>query len=168
MSPRVALAVAGLVALALPLPAPTILGVGVTGAGVLALGYSVARPGSTAPAVVIAAATISWLVTPPGHLQAGRLALLALAVTVVHSAAALAAVVPPRGRVPAAVLGRWGAWTAGAAGLGIAVVAATALPSGAVPPGPVTVAALAALAIAAAVVWWGARPAAGEAPPAEQ
>ena len=59
MIPRVALAVAGLVALVLPHPGLTVLGVGLTGLGLAALGASVTRPGSAAPALVVAAAALS-------------------------------------------------------------------------------------------------------------
>ena len=123
MIPRAALLVAGLAALLLPAPALTILGIGLTVVGLVALGAAVLQPGSAAPAVVIAAAALSWLAGPSsGGL---RLAALALAVSLVHASAALAAVVPAGARVPAPVLLRWlsGATAAAAAGVAVVVVA---------------------------------------------
>lgn len=127
MSPRITLAVAGLAALVLPLPAATPLGVVLSVTGLVALGYSVARPGSSAAAVLIAAAALAWLDTPPGHQHLARLAALALAIAVVHSSAALAAVVPAHADVPAALLLRWAAWAVTAATLGGGVTLATSL-----------------------------------------
>jgi hypothetical protein len=90
------------------------LGVVLSLTGLAALGCSVARPGSGAAAVLIAAAALTWVDTPPGRQHLARVAALALAVGVgvVHSSAALAAVVPARGRIPVTALLRWAGWTA--------------------------------------------------------
>src|SRR5690606_29804132 len=131
MTPRIVLAVAGSSALVLPLPALTVLGVGLTAAGLLALLHSLRQPGSHGPLVLIAAAATSWLVTPDDHQHLARLGALALAVTLVHTSAALAAVVPARAGVPAPVALRWGGWTVAATAGGCGAVAGAALlPSG--------------------------------------
>jgi hypothetical protein len=147
MIPRVVLAGAGLAALALPLPSPTILGIGLTGAGLLALLAAWTTPGSAAPAVLIGISALSWVSSRhDGSLV--RLVALALALAVVHSAAALAAVVPSSARVPAGLALRWAGWTAAATAAGVLVAAAPAL----LPPPPgsvlVTVAALGILLVA--------------------
>ncbi|MGY1843545.1 hypothetical protein [Modestobacter sp. SYSU DS0875] len=146
MSPRVALALAGLAALLLPAPELTVLGVGLTVAGLVALGAAVVAPGSTAPAVLIGVAALSWLAGGDAGAW-GRLTALAFALAVVHATAALAAVTPRTARVPARLLLRWVGWAAGAtAGGALAVAVAGLLP---VPPAvPTTVAALVGLAAA--------------------
>ena len=150
MIPRGALAVAGLLALAAPLPAPTILGLTVTGAGLVALWYSVDSPGSGGPAVLIALAAVSWLATSADHHHTLRLVTLALAVAVVHSSAALAAVVPVRAALPAALLLRWAGWTVLAPALGAGALAAASLLTAPDVGAPVTVAtATAVLALGA-------------------
>jgi hypothetical protein len=150
VSPRIALVLAGLAALALPLPGATVSGIGLTGFGLVCLAASVSRPGSTAPALLIATAALSWLATPDDG-RWPRLAALALAVAVVHSAAALAAVVPATAPVPAAVTLRWAGWTTAAAAAGVSTVAAVQLLPGRVPavlPTAVTLAVLAAVLVA--------------------
>jgi hypothetical protein len=149
MSPRVALAVAGLAALALPAPALDIAGIVLTAIGLLTLGGAVLHPGTTAPAMLIALAALSWLASDAGGV-AVRLPALALALTVVHSAAALAAVVPARSRVPRALLLRWAGWSLLATVGGAAAVGVTGLLPAAAPV-PLTVAALAVLGAAAGV-----------------
>lgn len=150
MIPRLALVLAGLAALVLPLPAPDLLGGGLTLIGLLALGISAVRPGSTAPAVVIAAAAVSWLSTPDGDGHAARLAGLALALALVHASAALAAVVPARARVPLGLAARWAGWTAAATALGAGLMAGVSrFPASAGPVWPTVVAVLAVAALAA-------------------
>jgi hypothetical protein len=149
MSPRLAAAVAGLAALALAGPTATVPGFGLAVFGLVLLFGTVRYPGTTAPAMFIAVLALIWLA---GDDTAGtvRLPALALAVALVHSAAALAAVVPVGSRVPAALLLRWAGWTLLATVAGVLAVGATALlPESA--PVPVTVAALAALATAVVV-----------------
>ncbi|MBJ7452659.1 MAG: hypothetical protein JHC71_11310 [Blastococcus sp.] len=154
MTPRIVLAVAGSSALVLPLPALTILGVGLTAAGLLALLYGLSRPGSHGPVVLIAAAATSWLVTPDDHQHLLRLGALALAVTLVHTSAALAAVIPTRAGVPAPVALRWGGWSAAATAVGCSAVAGAAvLPSGGAGI-LLTVTAVLAAAAAGSVVAW--------------
>jgi len=146
MSARVAVAVAGALALTLPGWPAGPVGLVLTAAGVLALVTSVLYPGTTAPAVLITVAALSWLAGD----QAGaavRLPALALAVAVVHSAAALAAVVPARSWLPVPLLLRWTGWTAAATVAGVVAVSTTALLPLAAPV-PTTVAALAALGAA--------------------
>jgi hypothetical protein len=140
--PRSTVLAAGLAALALPLPAATVLGVALTLTGLIALGLSVVRPGSAAPAVLIAAAALSWLSTPAGHGHAVRLVALAFALAVVHSSAALAAVLPARAAVPAGLLLRWAGWTAAATALGAGLVAGIPAVVAAAPPGWTSVAAV--------------------------
>jgi hypothetical protein len=143
VSPRVALAGAGLAALLLAGPTATIPGFGLGVIGLFTLGGAVRYPGTTAPAMLIGVLALIW-VAGPGDAAPGRLAALALALAVVHSSAALAAVVPVRSRVPAPLLLRWAGWTLLATVGGVAAVEAVALlPASA--PVPVTVAALAAL-----------------------
>jgi hypothetical protein len=154
MTPRIVLAVAGASALALPLPALTILGVGLTVAGLLALLHSLSRPGSNGPLALIAIAATSWLVTPDDHQHLLRLGALALAVTLVHSSAALAAVVPTRAGVPARVALRWGGWSAAATAVGCSAVAGAALlPSGGAAILLTATAVVAAAAAAGVLVW---------------
>jgi hypothetical protein len=148
VTPRAALAVAGLAALLLPLPRATPLGVVLLVTGLVALGYAVLRPGSAGPAVVIATAVLAWLGTPDGPGRTARLAVLALALALVHSSAALAAVVPPRTPLPARLLLRWAGWTAAATAVGGGAVAAASLLPATAPPVPATV--VAVLAVAAA------------------
>jgi hypothetical protein len=146
MSARVAVAVAGLLALALPGGPAGPVGLVLAAAGLLALVTSVLYPGTTAPAVLITVAALSWLAGD--HTGAAvRLPALALAVAVVHSAAALAAVVPAQARVPRPLLLRWAGWTVAATVAGLLVVGGTALfpPAAAV---PTTGAALAVLGAA--------------------
>lgn len=150
MTPRIALAVAGLAAVVLPLPSPTILGIGLSAAGLVALWVAVASPGSPAPAVLIGAAALSWL-TSGSSGWGVRLVALAVAVTVVHSAAALAAVVPARSRVPAGLAVRWAGWSLAAAAGGVLVVAATGWLPAAPSPVLATVAALAVLLAATGI-----------------
>ena len=158
MIPRVAMAVAGLLALGLPLPSGGVPVLSVI--GVLALAYSLLRPGSAAPAVVIVAAVLSWLATPAGAAHAARLVGLALAISIVHASAALSALVPVGARVPGPLAWRWLGWAAVATALGVGVLGAASL----LPQGggalPVTVAAvgLAALGGALAVAFAVARP----------
>jgi hypothetical protein len=146
--PRAVLGAAGLAALVLPLPPATPAGVLLTLTGLVALGFSVLRPGSGGPAVVIAAAALSWLAADGGRLPVGRLAALALALALVHSSAALAAVVPARAPVPAALLLRWAGWTVAATAVGGAAVAAAALLPATAPPVPATLVGVVAVAAA--------------------
>ncbi|MGY1857645.1 hypothetical protein [Modestobacter sp. SYSU DS0290] len=150
MSPRVALALAGIAALLLPAPELTVLGVGLTLAGLVALGAALVAPGSAASGVLIAVAALSWLATgDPGAWS--RLTALAFALSLVHAASALAAVTPRTARVPARLLLRWAGWAAGAtAGGALVVAAAGLLPVPA--PVPTTVAALVALLAAGAAL----------------
>jgi hypothetical protein len=149
MSPRVALAVAGLAALALAGPTATVPGVALGTIGLFILAGAVWYPGTTAPAMLIGLVALTW-VAGPGTGTTVRLPALALAVAVVHSAAALAAVVPTRSRVPATLLLRWAGWTLLATVGGVAAVGVTALlPETA--PVTATVAALGALAAAVVV-----------------
>lgn len=169
MTPRVALVVAGLAALALPLPSATILGIGLTGAGLVALWVSVTSPGSTGPALLIGAAALSW-VTSRHDDSWPRLVALALALAVVHSAAALAAVVPAGARVPARMSLRWAGWTGAATAGGVLVAAAPGLLPAAPFPVLVTVLAVLALLLAVGVVTVGGRVAAdaGEPTPGDR
>jgi hypothetical protein len=149
MNPRVAVAVAGLAGLALAGPTSTIPGVALGVFGLVTLFGAVRYPGTTAPAMFIAVLALIW-VAGDSAAATVRLPALALAVALVHSAAALAAVVPVGSRVPAALLLRWAGWTLLATVGGVAAVGATALlPESA--PVPVTVAALAALGTAVVV-----------------
>lgn len=158
MIPRIALVAAGLAALALPLPAPDLLGGGLTVIGLIALGLAVVRPGSTAPAVLIAAAALSWLSTPDGGQHGIRLAGLALALAVVHTSAALAAVVPVRARIPAGLLARWAGGTVVATAVGAGLVAGVgAIPATVGPVWPTVVAVLAVTVLAGLAVT-GTRP----------
>jgi len=125
MIPRIALGVAGLVALALGLPTGGMFVVTVV--GVAALVHSVYRPGSTSPALVIVAAVVTWLATPATELHDVRLVGLALAISVVHASASLAAVVPARARVPVGLVLRWAAWATAAAFVGVGVLGAASL-----------------------------------------
>jgi hypothetical protein len=150
MIPRAAIVVCGLLGLGLPLPTGGILVVTVL--GVIALGYSVARPGSSGPAVVIAASVLTWLATRGGAMHDVRLVALALAISVLHASAALAAVVPRHARVPARLALRWAGWAALAAAVGAgALAAASLLPAGDAAL-PITVFAVAAAALGAAVL----------------
>jgi hypothetical protein len=150
VTPRAALAVAGLAALLLPLPRATPLGVVLLVTGLVALGYAVLRPGTAGPAVVIATAVLAWLGTPDGPGRTARLAVLALALALVHSSAALAAVVPLRAPVPPRLLLRWAGWTVAATAVGGGAVAAASLLPSAVPPVAATVAGVLAVALAGA------------------
>jgi hypothetical protein len=125
--------------------------------GLLALGYSLLRPGSTGPAVLIAVAVLAWPDTSDGTGRTVRLAGLALALALVHSSAALAAVVPPRAPVPSRLLLRWAGWTAGATAIGGGAVAAASLLPATAPPVPATVVAVLAVAVAGGVAGWLAR-----------
>jgi len=128
MTRKVVLAVAGLLALGLPLPTGAALVL--SAVGLTALAYSIARPGSTGPTIVIGAGVLSWLATPAGDLRVARLVAMALAVTVVHSVAALSALVPSGARVPAGLLLRWSLWAAAATAVGVGVLgAASVLPA---------------------------------------
>ena len=142
MIPRVAVAVAGLFALALPLPGGGMFVV--TAVGLVSVVFAVARPGSAAPAMVIAAGVLTWLATPSGSMHDLRLVTLALAISVLHSGAALAALVPAHARVPTRLALRWVGWAAVAATVGVGALGAASL----VPTGqlalPVTVIAVAA------------------------
>ena len=154
MIPRAVLAVAGLAALLLPLPQATPLGVLLLVTGLVALGYSLLRPGSTGPALLITVAVLAWPSTPDGPGRTVRLAVLALAIALVHSSAALAAVVPLRAPVPVALLLRWAGWTAAATVVGAGAVAAASLLPATAPPVPATVVAVLAVAVAGAVAGW--------------
>jgi hypothetical protein len=151
VTPRIALAVAGLAAVLLPLPRATPLGVLLLVTGLVALGFSLLRPGSTGPALVITTAVLAWLGTPDGAGRTARLAALALAVALVHSSAALAAVVPLRSPVPAGLLLRWAGWTVAATAVGGGAVAAASLLPATAPPVPATVVAVLAVAAAGAL-----------------
>ena len=150
VTPRIALAVAGLAAIVLPLPRATPLGVLLVVTGVVGLGYSLLRPGSTGPALVITTAVLAWLDSPDGPGRTARLATLALAVALVHSSAALAAVVPLRAAVPAGLLLRWAGWTAAATAVGGGAAAAASVLPATAPPVPATVVAVLAVAAAGA------------------
>ena len=148
MIPRGGVVVCGLLALALPLPRGGLLTV--TALGLFALVFSVARPGSAAPAVVITAAVLTWLGTRSGALHDVRLVALALVVSVLRASAALAALVPRHSRVPALLALRWAGWAVVATAVGVgALGAASLLPGGDVAL-PVTVFAVAAAALGAA------------------
>src|SRR3954467_8885284 len=148
MISRLAMAVAGLLALALSLPSGAVPVLTVI--GVLALGYSLVRPGSAGPALVISAAVLSWLATPSGAAHAARLVGLALAVSVLHASAALAALVPLHARVPGRLARRWAGWAAVATIVGVGALGAASL----VPTGrtalPVTVVAVMAAGLSGA------------------
>jgi hypothetical protein len=148
--PRGVLAVAGLAAVVLPLPRATPLGVLLLVTGLGALGFSLVRPGSAGPAVLITATVLAWPATPDGPGRTARLAVLALALALVHSSAALAAVVPPRTPLPARLLLRWAGWTAAATAVGGGAVAAASLLPATAPPVPATVVAVLAVAAAGA------------------
>ena len=140
MMPRLAMGVAGLLALALSLPTGAVPVLTVI--GVIALGYSLLRPGSASPALVISVAVLSWLATPSGAAHVARLVGLALAVSVLHASAALAALVPLHARVPGRLALRWVGWAAVATTVGVGALGAASL----VPTGrtalPVTVVAV--------------------------
>jgi hypothetical protein len=143
MSARIAVVVAGLLALALPLPIGGMLVVSVV--GLVALAYSFWRPGSNGPAFVVIVAVLEWLGTPSSDVHVARLVALALALCIVHACSALAAVVPPRADVPGQLVVRWVAWAAGATAVGVGVLgAASLLPSGRMSVSVTTVAVVAA------------------------
>jgi hypothetical protein len=123
---RVLLAVSGLAALLLPGPALDPVGVVLVVTGLVALFVAVQQPGSGAPLVVIGVAALSWLVLG-GDAGTARLIALAACTSVVHAAAAFAAVVPPRTPVAAAVVRRWVLRTAATTVAGIAAVGASTL-----------------------------------------
>ena len=150
MIPQVAVAVAGLLALALPLPTGGLLVVTVV--GVLSLVFAVLRPGSAAPAVVIAAAVLTWLATPSGSSHVARLVGLALAVSLLHAGAALAAVVPSGGRVPTRLALRWLGWAVVAATVGVGALGAASLLPSHTTGLPVTVIAVVASALGAVLL----------------
>lgn len=119
--------------------------------GLVALGIAGYRPGSAAPAAVLAAAVVAWALkhgttTPP---VTGTL-LLALAVAAHHQAAALAAALPLRAAVDPAVPAAAGRHAAVVLALS-AAVAGIAL--GVDPPGsvPLELLGLAAAVLAAAI-----------------
>jgi hypothetical protein len=165
VTPRVALAAAGLAALLLPLPSPTILGIGLTALGLAALWTAVTSPGTSAPAAVITIAALSWLVSSHDG-SVPRLVALALALATVHSAAALAAVVPPTARVPASISLRWAGWTAAATAVGAGIAGLPALLPAAPSPVLVTAAAVIALLLAVGVAGAGVRSRRPGVPPA--
>src|SRR3954447_12891506 len=140
MIPRLAMAVAGLLALALSLPAGAVPVLTVIGG--LSLGYSLVRPGSAGAALVLSVAVLAWLATPSGSAHTARLVGLALAVSVLHASAALAALVPLHARVPGRLALRWVGWAAVATTIGAGALGAASL----VPTGrtalPVTVVAV--------------------------
>jgi hypothetical protein len=144
---RLLVAVCGLAALLLPGPGLDPAGVVLTVAGLVALFVAVQQPGSAAPLVLIGVAATSWLVTGEGT---GRLVALAVCTAVVHSAAAWAAVVPPRTPVAAAVVRRWVLRTAALTAAGLAAVgASTLVPAVGAPVASVVAGLLAALLLGA-------------------
>ena len=154
MTARVLLAVSGLAALALPGPAVSPVGVVLTVTGLVALFVAVQQPGSGAPLVLIGVAALSWLVTG-GDAGTARLVALAVCTSVVHSAAAFAAVVPPRTPVAAAVVRRWVLRTAVTTVAGVAVVGLSSRVP--VPPAPVATV-VAGLLAALLLGWWALLP----------
>ena len=149
MTARVLVAVCGLAALLLPGPALDPAGVVLTATGLVALFLAVQQPGSAAPLVLIGVAATSWLVTG-GDAGTVRLVALAVCTAVVHSAAAYAAVVPPRTPVAAAVVRRWVLRTAAFTAAGLAAVGASALvPATGAPVATVVAGLLAALLLGA-------------------
>jgi len=151
MIPRVAVLVSGLLALALPLPRGGLLVVTVVGA--VSLVFSVVRPGSAAPAVVIVVGVLTWLATTSGSAHEARLVGLALTVSVLHASAALAAVVPAGARVPTRLALRWLGWALLAWVVGVgALGAASTLPRGGAALLPLTVFAVAAAGFGAVLL----------------
>ena len=147
MTARVLVGVCGLAALLLPGPELDPVGVVLTVTGLVALFVAVQQPGSMAPLVLIGVAATSWLVTGE---STGRLVALAVCTAVVHSAAAWAAVVPPRTPVAAAVVRRWVLRTAATTVAGVAVVgASTLVPATTAPVGTVVAGLFAALLLGA-------------------
>jgi len=149
MIPRAALLLGGLGALALAFPGATFPGIALAGVGLAALAVSIVNPDSAAPALVIGAAAVSWLLHGPGG-GLLRLVGLALALAVVHFAAALGSFTPVRAWVDRGVLLRWAVRCAAASAGGVLIVAA----SGALPetPSPAWTAAVAAVALAGAAL----------------
>ena len=150
MIPRVAVAVAGLSAMALSLPTGAMLVVTVVGLGALVV--TIVRPGSAAPAIVIIAAVLSWLGTPSGSCHVARLVTLAVVVSVLHASAALAAVVPVGARVPARLALRWVGWALVAASVGVGVLGVASLAPNARTALPVTVVAVVAACLGAVLL----------------
>jgi len=132
---RALIAGCGLAALALPGPSLDPVGVVLVLTGLVALFVAVQQPGSGAPLLVIGVAALSWLAVG-GDAGTARLVALAACASVVHAAAAFAAVVPPRTPVAAPVVRRWVLRTAATTAAGIAVIgASTIVPA---PTAPVT------------------------------
>ena len=147
MTARVLVAVCGLAALLLPGPGLDPVGVVLTVTGLVALFVAVQQPGSAAPLVLIGVAATSWLVTGEGTV---RLVALAVCTAVVHSAAAWAAVVPPRTHVAAAVVRGWVLRTAALTAAGLAAVGVgTLVPTVTAPVATVVAGLLAALLLGA-------------------
>lgn len=159
MIPRAALAGAGLGALALAFPGIGPLAVALTAVGVVSVAVAVVRPSSEAPALVIAVAVAAWLLG--GEPVGLRCAVLAAALSAVHFAAALAALVPPRAALDRRLLLPWVLRWAATSAVGIALVVATA----ALPRTPAPAAtALAAVVVVAGISvagWRLAQPPAG-------
>jgi hypothetical protein len=149
MTPRIALLVAGLAAVALAFPGPTPGGVALAVVTLAALWQTVARPGSQAPALFLALTVLEWLIIGAGAGLA-RLIGVTAAVAAVHHTAALAAVTPPRTRAHPSVVRRWVVRWAATTGGGVLVVAAAGLLPGPPPPAWTTVAAV--IAVGAGVV----------------
>lgn len=155
---RVALALASLALLGLTVAAATspvwvvvALLVGLTG-------YAVARPGSHAVTVLLAAHALHWMVVvalPVG--LGGWLGLLAAAwlALAVHLTAALAATLPPAAPVPTATLARWLRRGLAVAGLVVPVWALAAVVGLHHVAGqlPLTYAAIAGVGLLALSVW---------------
>lgn len=150
MIPRLVVAVAGLLALVLPLPRGGVLVVTVV--GLVSLVFAVVRPGSAAASVVIAAAVLSWLATPPGSSHLTRLVALAFAVSLLHVSAALAAVAPSGGRVPTRLALRWLGWALVAGVVGVGVLGAASLAPDTRAGLPLTVIAVVAAGLGAALL----------------
>jgi hypothetical protein len=157
VTPRPVLLGGGLAALALAFPGPTTGGVALTVLGLAALWPAVTRPGSQAPALLLGVVLVGWL-TAGADAGALRLVGLVVAVAVVHVAAALAAVSPPRTPVHRLLLRRAAVRCAAGVAAGVAVVAGTGLlPPSSVPTWTTAAAILATTAGVLAVAVRGAR-----------
>lgn len=140
MTARVLVAVSGLSAVLLPGPSLDLLGVLLTVVGLAATGAAVRAPGSDGPLVAIAAAAASWWASGSGT---AALVGLTVAVSVLHAAAAFAAVVPVGAPVARDVVRAWMVRTTLTTAGGLLVVGlALLLPTG----GPAVVTVLAGLA----------------------
>jgi hypothetical protein len=115
---------------------------------------AVVLPDSLAAMVFVLVVTLGWLMRAPGA-PSWSLVLTAVALVVVHLAAAFAGQLPSYVRVHRAALRRW--WLPGAIAVLLvpAVAGAAALVRGADLPGSLVVT-VAAIALAAATIWFAA------------